>query len=816
MSKKRKKKKTNTLKKAGLPSPGTGVSQIPAEPAEPQELNDSSIDRPRKKRIVLFTALGLVILAGLYLAVRSLAPGGGEADLKNLNVILITIDTLRADYVGVYKEGNADTPTLDALAREGVMFERCIAQTPLTLPSHTSILSGTYPLFHRVRDNGGFQVPEKLELVSEIVQNNGFLTAAFIGAFVLHSKWGINQGFNTYSDQFDATIYKKILLENDRPAAAVLDDASQWITKNKDKPFFAWIHLYDPHSPYRPPSPYAGKHPGNPYRDEVEYTDQEIGRFITFLKENGLYRRCLLIVASDHGESLGQHGEEEHGLTLYEPAVWVPLIIRAPVSFPVKRVEPTVELVDIAPTILHMLDIPIPPSYQGESLVNLVYGKNRRKKKTAYSETYYPRLHFGWSELKAFYWKEKKYILAPREELFNITDDIGEKQNLALTDTRGPRDLKKRLWDFQVRESKNALSPGAIKNLSKKDRDRLQSLGYVTGTAAVDTASGADLPDPKIKMGVFKEFKESERLVNSGRYNEAIPRLTRVLESDPGIIDAHVLLGQCYKNTGKYPEALNSFQRVLELKPDFNFVIIELLGTFTAKKDYEKAEEEALAFLKRFPDDYLLHEILGRIYFLQQDFESALKSYNRSVELEPDNAAVLSGIGNIYLLRNDHRTARPYIERALKINPRKKEGYYLLALIEEAGGNLEKAVEYYKKEMEYNPGDFRVSYNLAENLRKMGAYEKAIPYYRKTIEWRPMFKMPYFLVANYLLEKKENLAEAVELCKTGIAIQPEDRYTLFGYYIITNIYAYMGDTANRDYYTGEGERLNNKLQKDSG
>ncbi len=257
--------------------------------------------------------------------------------LRDFNVILVTIDTLRADYVGAYG-GKARTPNMDRLADEGVLFERCIAQTPLTLPSHTTILSGTYPLHHGVRDNGGFVVPEELELVSETLKGKGLDTSAFIAAYVLHSKWGLAQGFDTYADDFDRARYKGLFLQNEKRADEVVASAKKWLRAHKDNHFFSWIHLFDPHTPYDPPPPFD-KHVGESYRGEVEYTDHAIGELFSFLKETGLYDKSLIILTADHGESLGHHGEGEHGFFVYEPTVSVPLIIRAPFEFPVKRVQ---------------------------------------------------------------------------------------------------------------------------------------------------------------------------------------------------------------------------------------------------------------------------------------------------------------------------------------------------------------------------------------------------------------------------------------------------------------------------------------------
>jgi len=349
--------------------------------------------------------------------------------LQPLNVILISVDTLRADHVGAYGS-RAATPNLDRIAREGVVFSRCIAQVPLTLPSHTTILSGTYPLHHGVRGNGGFVVPDDLELVSEVLQGTGLATSAFVGAYVLHSKWGLDQGFDHYEGDFGRLGQAGPLSVNSKRAAEVIGSAKDWIRAHKEDHFFSWIHLFDPHTPYDPPPPFD-RYPEEPYRGEVEYTDHELGDLISFLEEEGLYDRCLIIVTADHGESLGQHGEQEHGFFVYEATVWVPLIIRAPFAMPVQRVESLVELVDIAPTVLDALAIAVPESYQGESLWHQVLEGETVQSTEAYAETYYPRLHYGWSELRAFYQGEMKYILAPEPELYDLPVDREERSNIA-------------------------------------------------------------------------------------------------------------------------------------------------------------------------------------------------------------------------------------------------------------------------------------------------------------------------------------------------------------------------------------------------
>jgi arylsulfatase A-like enzyme len=353
--------------------------------------------RPASQRVLVYhppmsgsEASHRAVVVSLFLALPLVACGREDASrdreaLGELNVILITVDTLRADHVSAYGEG-ARTPHIDALAEDGVLFERCICQTPLTLPAHVSLLSGTYPLHHRVRDNGGLAVPDELELVSETLHDHGFATAAFVGAYVLHSKWGLDQGFDLYSDDFNRARYERIRLQNEKRAPEVIGLAEKWLRARSESRLFAWIHLFDPHAPYDPPAPFDQS--GDPYRGEVESVDAALGELFGFLRAEGLYERSLIVLTADHGESLGDHGEREHGFFIYEPTVHVPLILRAPVAFPVKRVRGLVEHVDVAPTILDLVGVPIPAAMQGRSLADELFGEAEPADATAYTETF--------------------------------------------------------------------------------------------------------------------------------------------------------------------------------------------------------------------------------------------------------------------------------------------------------------------------------------------------------------------------------------------------------------------------------------------
>jgi arylsulfatase A-like enzyme/lipopolysaccharide biosynthesis regulator YciM len=806
---KKSKKRKQNIKKHQPTNQKTNTVGKQSLPVENSKKNDFHLAAKRYLPII-GVIVGLVIIFYLLMGPK-LITGFKKKQLKNLNMILITLDTLRVDFVSAYKKGKADTPNLDRVAAEGVLFETCIAQTPLTLPSHTSILSGTYPLHHQIRDNGGFLVPESLELISEILQKRGLITSAFIASYVLHSKWGINQGFDTYSDEFDLSRYERVSLGNvQKRAEEVLDNAKKWLETHKKDKFFTWIHLYDPHTPYDPPSPFKEKFPRQPYRGEVEYMDQQLGQFFQFLKDEGLYDKSLIIMAADHGEGLGQHDERTHGFFIYESTVRVPLIIRAPFQFPTKKVTNVVELIDLAPTILEALDIPIPPSYQGESLLRLMFGNRQRKKDTAYVETYYPRLHFGWSELKALYFDNHwKYILAPKEELFDLKADNGEKESQALKKSYQARKAKERIQRFIREKSENARRPGEAKNLDKDDLQKLAALGYLT--TMVDTSNKENLPDPKGKVEVFNQLTKSKEYMVKEQYDEAIELLNKILETNSHLVDGILQLGNVYNRKNMHEEALKCFYRVLEQKPDYQAAMVNIIGSLIRLRHYDKGIEEAKRFLKIFPRDFTLYNELGTLYSLKQENDKALEAFRSSIDIEPVNPDALNKIGGIHIVNKDFKTAGTFLEKARKINPNLRKLYFHLAQVEDARANIDKAIDYYKKELESYPRDYKSAYNLAENLRKTGQYEKMIQYYRQAIDSNPRFNIPFFMIAKYNLDRKENIQEAIELCKKGIEIKPSDKYTAFGYYILADIYSFKGERDKYDFYLDKGESIKREL-----
>jgi len=775
-----------------------------------------TVNKKPKQVLKYLPIIGILIGIGIVLFLlfgRGIINTYKKNRLKQYNVILITLDTLRADFVSAYPNAKASTPHIDQVAAEGVRFDTCISQTPLTLPSHTTILSGTYPLFHQVRDNGGFLVPDNLELIGETLKKHGYTTSAFIASYVLHSEWGINQGFDFYFDDFDLTKYEHFSLGSvQKRAEEVLPLAKNWLKENKNRKFFSWIHLYDPHTPYDPPSPFKEKYPKRPYRGEVEYLDDQLGQFFDFLREEDIYNNSIIIMAGDHGEGLGQHNEMTHGFFIYESTVRVPLIIRAPIRFPNETVKDIVELVDISPTILEALDIPIPTSYQGQSLLDLMFKGTWSKPPAAYTETYFPRYHFGWSELKAIYTDNRwKYILAPEDELYDMETDPKEETNLVLKKSYQSRRTKERIERFIRDKSINARTPGNLKQLDKEDMQKLAALGYIT--TFVDTSGKSQLPDPKGKVTVFNDLTTAKELMADNKLDDSIDLLKKLLADDPKLVDGILQLGNVYFRKKMFDEALKYYYEVLNQKPDYNAAMVNVVSSLAELKQYDRALNEIQRFMKVFPRDHTFFNETGDIYILKGDLDKALEAFTKSIDIEKTNPNALNKAAGINILKKNYRTARQLLEKALEINPNLKKLHFHMAQVEEAEGFPDKAMYHYKEELKYNTSDFKSSYNLAEQLRNQGKIDEAVKYYQQTIDNNPQFNIPYFMIAKYYLDRRINLEKAAELCKQGIDIKPPDKYTVFGYYILADIFSLKQDKPAYNSYLAKGENLKRELMR---
>ena len=454
------------------------------------------------------------------------------------SLIVVTLDTTRADRIGAFGGTAVPTPHLDAMAKEGVAFVTAISQVPLTLPSHASIFTGKYPADHGVRHNGVFRLRDDEVTLAERLKESSFATSAVVGAFVLNSGYGVEQGFDAYSDMPKDRYAggRDQLYESQRSADEVNAEVFKWLDTKPDGRFFLWVHYYDPHAPYAPPETTGRTLAGSGYDREISYMDQCFGDLIERLKRDGILENALLVVAGDHGESLGSHGELSHGVFLYEPAVHVPLFLRAPGLLPEgKTFDAPVELVDIAPTILDLLALPPLQGAEGRSLLPLIRGEDDGLGRVVHAETFMPRIEFGWSELRMVRDRRFKYIQAPKPELYDLRDDPLEDRNLAAQEPDRAKEMAATLATWVTATSNKDAVVDARRTISPEEEAQLRSLGYLGGTAELDlTEDGKARPDPKDHVADGAIISEARDKIAAGRIEEGLADIDGVLKSSPG------------------------------------------------------------------------------------------------------------------------------------------------------------------------------------------------------------------------------------------------------------------------------------------
>ena len=760
-----------------------------------------------KKAILIFSLLfALILIVGSYfLFVRK--DGISRLDqAENFNYILITVDTLRADRIGCYGFSGISTPTMDMFARRGVKFEKCIATAPLTLPSHTSLMTGTYPTFHGVRDNGGFLVPQEMTTLAELMKQNGYKTSAYVAAYVLDSKWNLDQGFDHYFDNFDLSKFKTISLGNvQRPGNEVIDEVLPWLAEHKQEKFFTWIHLYDPHTPYEPPEPYKEKYPNNPYIGEIAYTDSQLARLWQFLEENDLVENTVLVFASDHGESLGEHQEQSHGFFIYQEGVHVPLIFVTPFEklHGISRARP-VSLVDVMPTILDLAGIQNPSQVQGRSLQPLFSKDRIEGKSIAYSETFYPRFHYGWSELKSLQDERYKLILAPELELYDLESDPDEERNIVNSQAPEARRMVAQIESF-IDESSRGAYELDYSNMDEESREKLAALGYIGSFADSTSLSWRQLSDPKDKINIFNELGHARELGLQEEYEQAVEMIKSIIAQDPDIVDAYSSLGNLYTKWGKNEEALESYFQVLDKKPDDTFTVINIANAYIRLNELEKGKKFVLNKLEILTPDSQVYFVQGNIFNFLKDYENAVFYYKKCLKLNPQSVSACNALGGIYVIQEKLEEAEELLQIAMGINPRLRNVNYNYAQLMEAKGNMEEAIKAYKQELEYIPHNFRAAFNISRLYRisERGAEEKV--YLEKTIEINPDFPLSYFYLARIFLNHGEKYNEAVSLIEKGIELKPKKEDLPLGYFLLADLYNRLGDYAKSTEYVRKGE-----------
>jgi arylsulfatase A-like enzyme/Tfp pilus assembly protein PilF len=652
-----------------------------------------------------------------------------------LNLLLITIDTLRADRVSFYSSKHLQTPHLDGLASRSLVFTRAFAHTVMTLPSHTNILLGVTPSYHGVHDNANFIVRNEFLTLAEHLKTFGYSTGAFVGGFPLDSRFGLNQGFDVYDDNFggENQRFSQGASRGERKAEAVLDSALKWL-EGRESPWFLWVHFYDPHDPYTSPEPFKTQYAANPYDGEVAYVDQVIGNLTHYLEEKGLFEKTMIVLTADHGESLGEHGEKTHGFLAYNTTLRIPLFVFYPGSKP-GIFQQNVSHIDIFPTICDGLRIQKPKHLQGTSLFPLFSGK-KIAEPAIYFESLSPYYSMGWAPIQGYIENRDKFIDSPTPELYDLRNDFEEKDNLA---PRLKLDAYKKELDQIIslqtsREGRKAEQP-----VDRETQEKLRSLGYIANLPTKRRIAFTPEDSVRALLPYYTRSEEALELFQAGKAGEAIEVLREIITARKNISAAYINLAFIYKSqkrlndaitvlrmgceflpgnysvyfqyiaclyeAGLFDDVLNAFAAGRFAEIEFDPVIWNYIGlTYEKKGDVQKAKasyERALSIDDTFG---LTYNNRGALYFASfrktynpDSLSKAVESYEKAVEFDPTYSQAFNGLGVAYYQSGNYAGAIANLEKALALDSSLDEAYYFLGSAYLRKGNKSKAYSSFMK-----------------------------------------------------------------------------------------------------------------------
>lgn len=695
-------------------------------------------------------ALLLVLMAAL-----SGSPlGAGEVKKDaSLNVLLVTLDTTRPDRLGAYGYGKARTPALDGLARDGVLFANAYCPVPMTLPSHSTILTGTGPLFHQVHNNGTYVLDAGLLTLAEALKARGYGTAAFVGSFNVDSRFGVGQGFDVFDDEFREDEMIKTF-RSERRAGETTEAFLRWLEKAGNAPFFAWIHYYDPHTPYDPPPPYREQF-ADPYDGEIAYMDACFGKALARLREKGLLDRTLVVVAGDHGEAFGEKGELGHGVFIYDVTMKVPLIISALRNLPKgKVVDARVRLMDLMPTVLDAVKAPIGKDVQGTSLLPYIEGR-KKDDLPSYLESFYPLETYGWSELVGLIEGDRKFIRAPRSELYDIKADPGETKNIVERQAGAATALLRKL-DDAIAASASTITRSRRK-LSREEEERLRSLGYVGSDASVRIGKGP-LPDPKDMMSEFHILYRAKTNEWDGKWEDAEKDYREILRLQPDVAWRYVDLAIFLTLRNRLPEAIDTLRQGLKRMPDSFVLLTRLAHLEMGAGRYDEASEMSRAALRIDPAYFDALVIAAGVEDVRGNWRASEEYYRRALGIEPENKKVRMKLAfALGEMGRGEEAAR--IDEALKAeypdDPRLLQD---LGVIYAGLGRLDLAAENLSRAVELQPAP-ETWYNLASVLGQAGKYADAVRYLRLYLEKTKEGETPRKATARKALAEWERRVE---------------------------------------------------------
>lgn len=665
-----------------------------------------------RRRYAFWAVSVVVALVIVVVGVRLIIPGPAATAR---HVILFTLDTTRADAIGSYGARGARTPRLDGLATRGVRFDDAVTAAPITGPAHAAIFTGQYPARFGVRDNVTTPLPDAAETLAERLRALGFATGGFIGAFVLDRAYGFAQGFSTFGGF--STVESGREANAERPGSAVVDDALQWlVTVPVDRPLFLWVHLYDPHAPYAAPAPFGQEFSTRPYAGEVAYMDTQIGRVLDALEARGTLKDSLIMAVADHGESLGAHGEDEHGVFLYEPVLRVPWIVAGPGVTQGLVISEQVRVIDLVPTALTALGVTAPHGLDGESLAPLLAGGSRPVVPPAYAESYYPKWHYGWSELRMLRADGWKIIDAPSPELYALTKDPLEANNVV--------GAQRTLADQMVAEARRLereMTGGGTVETAASDREsieRLRSLGYIGAAAPLKT--GERGPDPKDRIEERRTFKRlmSEAIddLRTNRLDQAVITLRTLVALNERVYDLHQLLGEAYGRMGRMPEALGEYDMAALLNPAAAAPHLSAAELLLEHGDVRGARTRLDQAAGRDPRSFDVALVSGLVLEAERRPADAFAAYERAIAINPANPRPRMRLIGIASQTRRFDVAEREARALLSMNYRPSRMHLTLGGLAQLQGRIDEAAQHYREALSLEPGLTMA----AEALRQIG------------------------------------------------------------------------------------------------
>jgi arylsulfatase A-like enzyme/Flp pilus assembly protein TadD len=674
-------------------------------------------------RIGIRRACRVVAAAAMLLAGCGPAPAAAPS---RPNLLLITVDTLRPDRLGCYGSRFVKTPAIDRLAASGALFGRAFAHTPLTLPSHTSILLGTAPLQHGVHDNGNFKVPDGLPTLATFLKERGYATGAFIGAFPLDARFGLARGFDVYDESYGSGTGLDFQFV-ERRAEAVVGAALAWLD-GRAGPWFVWVHVFDPHQPYEPPAPYAAQYKDDLYGGEVAYVDASLAKLFAYLDDSRQSGSTVVVLTGDHGQSLGEHGETTHGYFAYNSTLWIPLIVAGPGVKPA-RVEANVCHVDIFPTVCDLLGLPRPSYLQGLSLLPALRGRNLAEltARPVYFESLYAYYRRGWAPLRGFIEGSRKFIDLPIPEVYDLQADFGETKNLA-----GPDVGKDRARLAGLIKAWSGTESAARPELGASSREKLQSLGYVGGFQPPAKTDFGPADDLKALLPYNQKFERAQDLYFRGQTEPSIALLLELVKERPDFDNPYLFLVTVYEKQGRLAEA-EALLKAGEAANPRNYKLAIEHGIVLAEIG---RNDEAVAVLDKAAGmidwDPELWNYMGVAYWNKGDLANAIAAYERALALDPKYAAVLANLGTARtaLAMRDKdpallRTAMDSFKRALESDPRDASALNGLGAVYRLLGDVDAAISCFEQALAVQPGHKFALYNLGTACLDKGDKPKA-------------------------------------------------------------------------------------------